>query len=117
MKQEELKDCTFKPKLESSYVSRRDNKDQENRLEQLYNIGKNLLLNKKANSKDDLEDENLKGCTFKPDLNKYTNILLIKIFRPDIKDFTNKKISNDIFNEKSYELLYKRLKEGRLVNI
>lgn len=33
-----------------------------------------------------------------------------------MKDLNNNKISNDIHNEKNYELLYKRLKEGRIVN-
>ena len=74
-KKEELKDCTFKPHLESNYVSKliqgESINDGENRLDHLYNLGKQLVLNKKNKTKKEIENEEIKFCSFKPDTSKY----------------------------------------------
>ena len=73
-KKEELKDCTFKPHLEANYISKRDQGESaiesESSLDHLYNLGKQMILNKKDRNKKDLEDEEIKLCSFMPDTSK-----------------------------------------------
>jgi len=72
-KKDELKECTFKPNIEHHYISKKnqgENSEKENRLESLYNLGKNLIENKKIKTKEEIEKEELKLCTFKPDITK-----------------------------------------------
>ncbi len=62
-----------------------------------------MVSSKKDKPKHELDiEKNGTECTFKPNIEKASNI----------KD--DRKISNDIYNEKSYDLMYKRLKKGRL---
>jgi hypothetical protein len=74
-KKEELKDCTFKPHLEANYVSKRRQgesvNERENRFDHLYTLGKELIANKKNKTKMDIENEEFKFCSFKPDTSKY----------------------------------------------
>lgn len=72
-KKEELKDCTFKPNIDHQFISKKNQRDKYemvNRFENLYNLGKNLIVNKKFKTKEEIEKEELKLCTFKPDITK-----------------------------------------------
>jgi hypothetical protein len=70
-----LKDCTFKPKINSNYIvdyNKNDNKDKsKRRIEVLYKKGITDVMNKKDKTTDEYEAEkNHKDCTFKPNLEK-----------------------------------------------
>lgn len=69
-----MKGCTFKPHLEANYVSKQRQgetiNERENRLDHLYNLGKELVSNKKDRNKKDIENEEIKLCSFKPDTSK-----------------------------------------------
>jgi len=70
---ETLKECTFKPKINSNSVKMNESskKDSKKRIDQLYKIGKTILTNKKDKTKDEIEAEkNQKECTFKPNIEK-----------------------------------------------
>ena len=72
-KEDEIKSCTFKPQISNKiFIPRMENKSQEkeDRLEQLYNIGKNILKNKKDKPKEDFEIVDEKECYFKPNMSK-----------------------------------------------
>jgi hypothetical protein len=71
-KKEELKECTFKPNIESNFVSKKmPGNERENRFDHLYNLGKELIMNKKDKTKKDLEnEERIKFCSFKPNISK-----------------------------------------------
>jgi len=75
-KKDEMKHCTFKPHLEANYVSKRVVQGEEgidepvHRLDYLYNLGKQLIANKKNRTKKDLENEEIKLCSFKPYITK-----------------------------------------------
>jgi hypothetical protein len=67
-------------------------------------MGIGIVSSKKDRPKAEIEIELYgKECTFKPDTT---------FSKEEIKE--DKKIDNDIYNEKSYELLYNRIKNGRL---
>jgi hypothetical protein len=104
----ELEGCTFKPKINSGYHAGRDGveiEDRSGRLNKLYKLGIQIVSAKKDRPRDELEiEQNGTECTFKPNTQKSNEI--------PIKE--DPKIQNDIYNEKSYELHYNRLKNGRL---
>ncbi len=71
-----MKDCTFKPKINSNYIvdynKNNDNKDKsKRRIEVLYKKGITDVMNKKDKTSDEYDAEkNQKDCTFKPNLEK-----------------------------------------------
>ena len=74
-KENEINSCTFKPEISHKiFSSRRDNENEtlekENRLDQLYNIGKNILKNKKEKPRKDFDIIDEKECSFKPNISK-----------------------------------------------
>jgi hypothetical protein len=107
-KDKEMEECTFKPKINEDYISSREgieNDTRKGRWDQLYKTGIQIISSRKDKPKDIIEVELYgKECTFRPQL-----------FNEPVKD--DGKIQNDIYNEKSYELLYSRLKNGRIQRI
>ena len=71
-----LKECTFKPNIESSYVLKKmPENEPKNRFYYLYNLGKEMIINKRDKTKEDLENEEReKFCSFKPDITKYNKL-------------------------------------------
>lgn len=104
--EKEMEGCTFKPKINEDYHLTKEGievDDRTDRWDKLYKTGIQIISSKKDKSKDIIEVELYgKECTFRPKI--YTE--------QPIKE--DSKIHNDIYNEKSYELLYNRLKKGRL---
>jgi hypothetical protein len=106
IKDKELSECTFKPKIMSNYeINREEEVFDEPRLKrfnQLYKMGIQIVSNKKDRQREEIDIEiHGKDCTFKPNIDK-----------PETKEI---KAVNDIYNEKSYEKQYNRLKNGRMV--
>ena len=80
-----------------------DNK-KLNRIEEMYQQGKQTVKSRKDRSKMEIEvEQQLHECTFHPQLHTFQNKKQEKV-----------KIKNDIYNEKQYISLYERLKKGRL---
>ena len=128
----ETKECTFKPKINQNYPSKKKEIKQDNqtknennenkgnndtnnilkknnsknksRFDLLYEHGKKFIQSKKDKSREEIElDRQKNECTF----------------QPNIKNLNSQKIpltkfNNDIYNEKEYKYLYERLKHGRL---
>ena len=126
MQKKEIKECTFKPKINQSYpMAKKGNKEaneekknidknkndknikknkSKNKFEELYEKGKNKIQAKKNKPREDIElEQQRKECTFKPNIN---NLNIQKIPKTNF--------NNDIYNEKEYKYLYERLKHGRL---
>ena len=129
LQKKEIKECTFKPKINQSYpLAKKINKDlndenqnitnnktenvskngkkskSKNKFEELYEIGKNKIQAKKNKSREEIELERQRNeCTFQPNIN---NLNIQKIPKTNF--------TNDIYNEKEYKYLYERLKHGRL---
>jgi len=101
----ELEDCSFRPKINDDYKPDKELievEDRSNRWEKLYKMGIQIITNKKDKPRNDIDQEiHGKECTFKPKMDQN----LIK---------EEKKLKNDIYGEKSYDLLYNRLKNGRV---
>ena len=126
-KKEELEnkkilECSFKPKINlkfPSYINfkkeklekykkfiNKNNTDNKtfSRLEEMYKEGTQTMKARKDRSKVEIELEyQIHECTFQPYLYTLTNQKKIK---------NNNNI--DIYNEKQYQSLYERLKQGRL---
>jgi len=104
-KDKELEGCSFQPKINDDYKPDKELievEDRSNRWEKLHKMGIQIITNKKDKPRNDIDHEiHGKECTFKP-----------KDQHQPIKE--HKKIKNDIYTEKSYELLYSRLKGGRV---
>jgi len=103
----ELESCTFKPKVNDDYNPQRGEGveilDRSHRWDKLYKMGIQIISNKKDKHRDEIDkDLYEKHCTFQPNMDKT---------KEPHKD--DGKHTNDIYNEKSYELLYSRLKNGR----
>jgi hypothetical protein len=102
----EVMECTFKPKINKvSIEGKADSvevEDSSKRWEKLFKMGTQIISTKKDKPREEIEKE-LHGehCTFKPDIKS----------RPVTED--DSKFKNDIY-DKSYELLYTRLKNGRV---
>ena len=115
LEKNKVKECTFKPKLCSKYPfmkkqkkikKEKDEKNKKNinRLEELYQQGKEKQKSKRNRPKEEIEiEEQGKECTFQPD-----------IYSLSQQKIPETKFSNDIYNEKEYKYLYERLKHGRL---
>lgn len=102
VKETELMECTFKPKIneDPSSVTR---KNEPDRLGSLYQKGKQHQRERRDRERDEFDIERYgKDCTFAPNLSEKNEII------------DDGRIKNDIYHERSYELLYTRLKNGRL---
>lgn len=104
----EISYCTFKPTINNEFVCKSKILDQDNRkdrFKKLHEMGTKNLTNKKDKTQEEIEGEkNLLECTFKPNISTHESS----------KDVG---FANDIYKEKSYELLYSRLNTGRIERI
>ena len=102
--EEEMKQCTFKPKINTNH--KKDNDDiqfpnVEERAELLYKKGTEILLNKKDKTSDEIEVErNKKDFTFKPNIHEVNYDVFKK----------NKRLVNEDADVKK---LMERLENGR----
>ena len=103
--EEEMKQCTFKPKINTNHY-KKDNDDVqfpnvEERAELLYKKGTEILLNKKNKTSDEIEVErNKKDFTFKPNIHEVNYDVFKK----------NKRLVNEDADVKK---LMERLENGR----
>ena len=115
LENKKIQECTFKPKLNMtvpSFLFKKQNlltkkntkKNKHQRLEEMYEQGKNTVKAKRDKTKIEIEiEEQISECTFKPKIYSATNQ----------KKLQNN-FNNDIYNERQYKSLYERLKQGRL---
>ena len=120
LEKKKIKECTFKPKINTTYPfikkkkkKKTDEKDKTKinkkdkkakRFEELYEKGKQKIKSKRDKPKEEIEiEEQGNECTFQPD-----------IYTLNQQKIPETKFSNDIYNEKEYKYLYERLKHGRL---
>ena len=108
----ELKECTFKPKINENYVSKKASNEKEadnsrntdnkkNRMIELYEKGTADIKKRKNKTIEQMEVEaQIKELTFKP--------------KKISEKIPETKFSNDIHKEKEYKNLYQRLKYGRM---
>ena len=104
---EELKLCTFKPKINTnshykSNVVKADNAmpTQEQRIEMLYKKGTEALLNKKDKTRNEIEIEKYHSeCTFKPDIHEVNYEIFDK--------------NKSIYQDDDLMKFHQRLKNGR----
>ena len=127
LKKREIKECTFKPKINQKYpdmskgskeeknkkgneenkkdeksLLRKSRSKNKNKFEELYQKGKKLIQSKKDRPKELIElEQQKKECTFQPNIK-------------NIEKIPKTNFNNDIYNEKEYKYLYERLKHGRL---
>ena len=107
LEKKELKECTFKPKINPEYTGTKTHKEnktienKKNRMVELYEKGTADIKKRKNRTKEEMEIESqIKECTFQP--KKVTGKI------PETK------FTNDIYKEKEYKKLYQRLKAGRM---
>ncbi len=104
---EALKDCTFKPKINTNY--KKDNifpvdKIVVDRCDLLFKLGTQSIIQKKDKTRNDYEIEKYGDqCTFKPNINTEFS-----------HQFESK---NYFFNEKELEKFNDRMRKGRIVNL
>jgi len=110
LEKKELKECTFKPKINQDYGNKNEkeannnnnNNEKKNRMIELYEKGTADIKKKKDRTKEEIEvEKHKKECTFHPNI------------KNDLK-IPETKFSNDIYKEKEYKDLYERLKRGRM---
>ena len=116
LEKKELKECTFKPKINQDYANKMSNKEKnasinvnantnnekKNRMIELYEKGTADIKKKKDKTSEEIElERQIKECTFHPK---------IKIEEKMVET----KFINDIHGEKEYRNLYQRLKKGRM---
>ena len=105
LERKELKECTFKPKINQSYTNKKEsdnNNEKKNRMVELYEKGTADIKKKKDRTKDEIEIERQrKDLTFHPNIKVEEKII-------------ETKFTNDIYKEKEYKMLYERLKKGRM---
>lgn len=107
LQEKEMNNCTFKPELKATsgfYKSLNKEESIETskgkRYEHLYQVGTQKRRERKNLEKNEIEYSKFeKDCTFNPDLKK-----------PD----QEQGYEHDIYNDKSYMLLYDRLKKGHI---
>lgn len=81
----QMKECTFKPKINSNFnqvdvTKSSDVKDRTKRIEVLYKKGQSNVYNKKDKTTDEYEVEKYhKECTFKPNLEKLISVITLEI--------------------------------------
>ena len=119
LEDKKIKECTFKPQINlecplylnltkekyKKFLTKKnaDNK-KLNRIEEMYEKGKQTVKSRKDRPKIEIEiEQQLHECTFHPQLQTFQNKKQEKV-----------KFKNDIYNEKQYISLYERLKKGRL---
>ena len=105
---DQLKECTFKPKINTKYstkkkkTEKKDKNEKKNRMVEMYQKGTADILKRKNRTKEEMEAESqIKECTFQPNLKEEKKI-------PETK------FTNDIYKEKEYKHLYERLRQGRM---
>jgi len=119
LEDKKIKECTFKPKINlecplylnltkekyKKFLSKKNTDNKKlNRIEEMYEQGKQTVKSRKNRSKIEIEiEQQLHECTFHPQLQTFQNKKQEKV-----------KFKNDIYNEKQYISLYERLKKGRL---
>ena len=122
LEKNKIKECTFKPKINTAYPFMKKQKKKKNennetkdskdknikknikRFEELYEEGKEKMKSKRDRPKEEIEiEEQGNECTFQPDI--------YSLSQQKIPEY---KFTNDIYNEKEYKYLYERLKHGRL---
>ena len=129
MRKNEIKECTFKPKINQSYPpmkkgNKKENKEKKeneenknenksfkknknkskSKFEELYEQGKKIIQSKKDKSREEIElEQQRKECTFQPNIKNL-----------NVKQIPKTNFNNDIYNEKEYKYLYERLRHGRL---
>jgi len=110
LEKKQLKECTFRPKINQEYHSRKEgsiqNKEskseKKNRMLELYEKGTADIKKKKDRKKEEIEvEQQIKECTFHPNIKRQEIV-------PETK------FHNDIYQEKEYRNLYERLKNGRM---
>ena len=105
LEKKELKECTFKPKINQSYANKKEsdnNNEKKNRMVELYEKGTADIKKKKDRTKDEIEiEKQRKDLTFHPNIKVEEKII-------------ETKFTNDIYKEKEYKMLYERLKKGRM---
>ena len=110
LEKKQLKECTFRPKINQEYRSRiggsvqnKESKSQKkNRMLELYEKGTADIKKKKDRKKEEIEvEKQIKECTFHPNIKRQQIV-------PETK------FHNDIYQEKEYKDLYERLKNGRM---
>ena len=108
LEKKELKECTFKPKINQDYIIKNEksqtsnHNEKKNRIVELYEKGTADIKKKKDRTTEEIEvEKHRKECTFHPNMNNELKV-------PETK------FSNDIYKEKEYKDLYERLKRGRM---
>ena len=92
-------ECTFKPKMQNKSTIKKTS--GANRFKELFIKGSEKEKNRKNRTQDDFDlEKNGKECTFKPNIEQSTTI-------PETH------FTNDIYNEKSYQIFYERIKNGK----
>ena len=95
-----LLECTFKPKMQNKSTIKKTT--GANRFKELFIKGTEKVKSRKNRTQDDFENEkNKKECTFKPDIN-HDNLII-----PETR------FTNDIYGDKSYQIFYERMKNGK----
>ena len=98
----EMEACTFKPKTNN--LSSITKATGANRFNELFHKGSEKEKNRKNKTKEEIELEKYGSeCTFKPNINYDTK-----------EKIPETHFNNDIYGEKSYRLLYERLRNGRM---
>ena len=101
-KKKEMENCTFKPKTNN--VSSITKSSGANRFNELFHKGSEKEKNRKNKTKEEIELEKYGNeCTFKPNINTNSN-----------EKVSETNFNNDIYGEKSYRLMYERLRNGRM---
>ena len=116
LEKKKVQECTFRPKINTSYPFmkkiRKNSGDSNNnnykkglnRIDELYEKGKQIVQSKRDRTKEEIDiEEQGDECTFQPD-----------IYSLPQEKIPDTKFTNDIYNEKEYKYLYERLKHGRL---
>ena len=116
LEKKKVQECTFRPKINTSYPFmkkiRKNSGDSNNnnyktglnRIDELYEQGKQIVQSKRDRTKEEIDiEEQGDECTFQPD-----------IYSLPQEKIPDTKFTNDIYNEKEYKYLYERLKHGRL---
>jgi hypothetical protein len=110
LEKKQLKECTFRPKINQEYHSRiggikqdkESKSEKKNRVLELYEKGTADIKKKKDRKKEEIEvEQQIKECTFHPNIKR-------QAISPETR------FQNDIYQEKEYRNLYERLKNGRM---
>ena len=137
MEKKQIKECTFKPRINSYQVNKKGKKQKEKEENKTSNEANEMNINLRNKNDKKINNSSKKNKNkFEELYEEGKNRLKNKItktreeieleeqknectFQPNIKGLNPKKMSktnfnNDIYNEKEYKILYERLKHGRL---